>query len=100
MIRSQARSIPIEPIILRYLGSPKDFQNNQRLLQIENLVTETVEFNARQIINLTIVNQMLVERPISINHIDVVLRRHSAAEALSDGPHHISNSPSERCSLP
>ena len=80
MIRSQARSTPIQPIIQRYLNDPKDFQNNQRLLQIEGLLTETSEFNQRQVLNFAIVKQIVDNEHIRKQLVNADLERRSSEQ--------------------
>ena len=37
----------VQNVMGRFLTHPNDFQNNARLLQLESLITETVDFEAR-----------------------------------------------------
>ena len=62
MIRGlNSRPNAIESIVARYLSHPYDFRNNQRLLQVESLVPETVDFDARQVLNFAITSQLVTE---------------------------------------
>ena len=92
MRRGQDRPIMIEPVMQRYLVQPTDFTNNARLLQFESLINEIVDFEARQILNFSIVSQVLEQCRRSQERIlEIDLERRSSCQSIArmDSESHI-----------